>query len=290
MKDQANDKRSTIIACALILTVALLAAFGWLLSRTKTCDGGWWLWDRLACLEPNALGDTFAGAFAPVAFVWLVAAVMLQRNELAAQRQELRQSRAVAAEQVEEAKKNVAFIEAQTLILEANKALEIRRDADEQFEEMLDLFNRSFLGCESFAVWEDLPSIEDKQKSWRNFRMTPQEGRDVYEITKKNLEQISNLSFAIEIFGKKDKKFKYKNFYVIDGFASILETINSSSVSISPAMAARALFMDISTTTRELREMIQVLQAQGNRAGWREVPDDNGYFRVRTPDDDEIPF
>ena len=108
MKDQATDKRSPIIVGALMLTAVLLVVFGWLLSSApmpSECPSGLWPLDRLACLAPNELGDTFAGAFAPVAFVWLVAAVMLQRNELAAQRQELRESRAVSAQQVEEARK-----------------------------------------------------------------------------------------------------------------------------------------------------------------------------------------
>lgn len=117
MTDHANDKRSPIIGGALFLTAFFLGVFGWLLSRTNTCPDGWWLWHRLDCLEPNALGDTFAGAFAPVAFVWLVAAVLLQRSELAAQRQELRESRKVAMQQVEESRKNVEYIGEQTGIL-----------------------------------------------------------------------------------------------------------------------------------------------------------------------------
>lgn len=144
MKDHATDKRSPIIAVALIVTAVFLALFGWLLSRTSTCIDGWWLWDRLVCLDPNSLGDTFAGAFAPVAFVWLVAAVMLQRNELAAQRQELSLTREefkltrqeVAAqrlsmqEQVLESRKNVEFVEEQTLIQKANRRQDEQRAVD----------------------------------------------------------------------------------------------------------------------------------------------------------------
>jgi hypothetical protein len=142
-KDQANDKRSPLIAVALLLTLALLGLFGWLLSGTETCPDGWWLWHRLSCLEPNGLGDTFAGAFAPVAFVWLVAAVLLQRKELSAQRQELIEARGVAEQQVIEARKNVAFIEQQTKILQRQREIDEERRADHHVALLIEL------ACES---------------------------------------------------------------------------------------------------------------------------------------------
>lgn len=138
MKGEATDKRSPIIGGALILTIGFLVLFVALLSVGKLpegCTSGLWLIDRLSCLEPNALGDTFAGAFAPVAFVWLVAAVLLQRAELRAQRQELsltrqefkltRQEvtaqRTAMEEQVEESRRNVQFVEEQTAILKEER-------------------------------------------------------------------------------------------------------------------------------------------------------------------------
>lgn len=50
----------------------------------------WW-WDRLfGCRSINELGDFFAGAFAPLAFLWLVVAVFIQSRELKEQREELK--------------------------------------------------------------------------------------------------------------------------------------------------------------------------------------------------------
>ncbi|KFL30655.1 hypothetical protein JP75_14375 [Devosia riboflavina] len=150
MKDEAAHKRSPIIWVALTLTVLFLALFGALLLNTampSECPAGVWLLERLACLSPNELGDTFAGAFAPVAFVWLVTAVLLQRDELAAQRQELRQSREVAEQQFEESKRNVDYIRQQTELMigeheEAEARAEIKSlvsaivDALQSFEAM----------------------------------------------------------------------------------------------------------------------------------------------------------
>jgi len=43
--------------------------------------------------NPNEIGDTLAGLFSALAFVWIIATVMLQSNELVEQRKELRQTR-----------------------------------------------------------------------------------------------------------------------------------------------------------------------------------------------------
>lgn len=103
---------------AFLLTVGWFAGGGWFLLQTQKCATPelWFPLSHTKCLTPNEFGDLLAGMFAPVAFIWVAAAVMLQRGELAAQRQELSDSRAVAKEQVEEARKNVEFIGEQTEI------------------------------------------------------------------------------------------------------------------------------------------------------------------------------
>ena len=65
----------------------LLATICWLLTIFWLAGG----YSQIVALasKPNELGDFLAGAFAPVAFGWLVAAVILQAQELRAQRQEL---------------------------------------------------------------------------------------------------------------------------------------------------------------------------------------------------------
>lgn len=65
-------------------------------------------WGKIAKLEPNAVGDLLAGAFAPLAFAWLVVAVFLQRSELQAQRKELKQNREALMLQAKELHNSVA--------------------------------------------------------------------------------------------------------------------------------------------------------------------------------------
>lgn len=92
-------------------------------------------------LKLNKFGDFFAGAFAPLAFLWVVVAVFIQAEELKAQREELTetrkevalateeqiQHRKVLTEQAAQARKQSQFIGKQTLLLEKEHEL---RDLD----------------------------------------------------------------------------------------------------------------------------------------------------------------
>lgn len=65
----------------------------------------------------NSLGDFLAGLFAPVAFLWLVVTVFLQKQELSLTRQEMVDTRNVMIDQAAEAKAQKEFIEQQTAIM-----------------------------------------------------------------------------------------------------------------------------------------------------------------------------
>ena len=88
------------------------------------------LWNPTAKLAWNAFGDFLAGLFAPLAFLWLFTATMIQSQELALQRQELVDNRTVAKAQADEARKQAEYIGEQTVILKANAARENMRLAD----------------------------------------------------------------------------------------------------------------------------------------------------------------
>ena len=91
-----------------------------------------------ANLSLNEFADAAAGLFAPLAFLWLFVATMVQSGELALQREELQltrqefvQNRAVAKEQAEEARNQARFIGTQTEIT-------IRAEADRHLVAVLD--------------------------------------------------------------------------------------------------------------------------------------------------------
>jgi hypothetical protein len=82
-----------------------------------------------APVKINEWGDYAAGVSAPIAFVWLVVAVLLQSTELREQRKELvltreefAHNREVMKAQAEEARRQAEFIQKQTEILTENHA------------------------------------------------------------------------------------------------------------------------------------------------------------------------
>ncbi|MGE0282527.1 MAG: hypothetical protein AB7P20_18215 [Rhizobiaceae bacterium] len=151
---------ATIVYCVLIFaTVAFGRNCG---DPQKFCSGR----EAFMSLTLNEVGDFLAGAFAPLAFLWLAAAVMIQGQELAAQRQQLKAqlvelkltreearqtreeyklSREVAeqaknetAAQAATAKETAAFIKSQTAIME-QQAVERRQERqDELIDDMVD--------------------------------------------------------------------------------------------------------------------------------------------------------
>lgn len=65
----------------------------------------------------NSLADFIAGIFAPLAFFWLVAAVMIQSDELKLQRDEIAENRQVMKEQAKASEAQAEFIRVQTDLL-----------------------------------------------------------------------------------------------------------------------------------------------------------------------------
>jgi hypothetical protein len=98
-----------------VLTVGWLVVLAIYLLASKHSFSA--LWD----LPANNFGDFLAGAFAPVAFLWLAIAVLLQRRELELQRQELKHNREALTLQAEELRRTVEENAAQARSLEASK-------------------------------------------------------------------------------------------------------------------------------------------------------------------------
>jgi hypothetical protein len=134
--------KSTLIVAAL-LTVAWLAFSYHFLAARFPCESVF----VVSCInKASDWGDFFAGAFSPLAFVWLVVAVILQSMELKAQRHELaltrgefQESRAVAQAQTEESKRQAEFIGEQTEILRNQHQQAMRDSALVQFDASIEV-------------------------------------------------------------------------------------------------------------------------------------------------------
>lgn len=265
ISDQANDKRSPIIGGALILTVGFLALFVALLSAGKFPDGctsGLWLIDRLSCLEPNALGDTFAGAFAPVAFVWLVAAVMLQRNELAAQRQELREAREVAVQQVEEARKNVGLLSAQTAMLEEDRKAKAEHEADQDIIELAATAVAVFkYFAENFTIaWNP----EEESPETRPFSFGLGDVTSDLEGLGAVRDKIQELYIDISVHNMEDGgKFQYGSDYLFERLEALFLLIDKNFALTSVPMQAELARLGLTALTEKLNDLKEALQTYG---------------------------
>ena len=120
-----------ILATSLWVVYALSIAIPTILR----CSGNWGFvsifgWPEVkpaysACMELNAFGDFLAGAFAPLAFLWLLITVLYQRADLV-------ETRRAFGIQLEEAR-------LQSQALKADLAFSQARDLREKLEKMLDL-------------------------------------------------------------------------------------------------------------------------------------------------------
>lgn len=110
-------------------------------------------WDQyFTCRTINELGDALAGAFAPVAFIWLAGAVQIQSQELAAQREELSETRDVMREQLEVARAQVQETRASTELFRKQTDISVREHqlreeavADAAVESAIELLPQQYL-------------------------------------------------------------------------------------------------------------------------------------------------
>lgn len=105
----------------------------------------------IGCLEANEAGDYLAGFFAPLAFLWLAAAVFIQsselreqRRELALTREEMKLNRDVAAEQAEaagaqaaEARRSADAFEQQTRYSDTQRRLMEQEAANKELTALI---------------------------------------------------------------------------------------------------------------------------------------------------------
>ena len=113
------------IAFGVSLTLIWIAFAFWFLAAFNH-------WSDIFELKPNTFGDFAAGVSAPLAFLWLVIAVVLQGRELKLQRAELALNRDVLKLQIEELKSTSEQLRSQTKLL-GEEAL--ARKHSEEFEQ-----------------------------------------------------------------------------------------------------------------------------------------------------------
>lgn len=130
-------------------------------------------WTKLLEVDPNAFGDFLAGAFAPLAFLWLALTVWLQSRELRLQRRELQQNGEALRLQAEELRNSVEQLRKQTELRQTDAQEREREKRERMFAEgyqnLIEILLRS-LGhlagnIEVRNVRWDMPSIRELRES-----------------------------------------------------------------------------------------------------------------------------
>jgi hypothetical protein len=135
-KSTNEPKKSKTYSILIAVTVIYLGLFYAVMMETTTCTTdiianiSWLRYPMCDSFGPNELGDTLAGAFAPLAFLWLAGTVYIQSQELREQRRELTETRdvmkaqlALSQAQVKETQASTGYFAEQTAILKRQQEL-----------------------------------------------------------------------------------------------------------------------------------------------------------------------
>ena len=174
-KPRTEPKRDwLIIAFFVVASGAYFIFVVWLLAASKPCDAAKNVEGFLqriasipACRSANEIGDLLSGSFAPLAFLWLVAAVLIQSKELSAQRQELvytreeleltreemASQRKVMEAQAVESKKQAEFVGEQTQILKRKHELEEMDRHNNEFSDSLESLYNAIVTTRPMTVY-----------------------------------------------------------------------------------------------------------------------------------------
>lgn len=160
---EANPSKNSasvwINSIAIFFTIVLISLSLYSLSQGEGClpEASHFFERYIFCLEANALGDLFAGIFAPLSFIWVVVAVLLQGQELKAQREELAATRDVFEEQkramqdqANTAKKTANFMEEQVKMMRAENQDRMKERKQKEFNDLIENFCRH---------WNDMQGV-----------------------------------------------------------------------------------------------------------------------------------
>ncbi len=110
-------------------------------------------WQHLYAAPPNEVGDTLAGLAGVLAFIWLIATVLLQSIELREQRRVLTLQKEEMREQRKAAQDMAEALALQTdLLLEAGKARK-SQDAKKEFDQLIEWAIERFTISERGLDW-----------------------------------------------------------------------------------------------------------------------------------------
>ncbi|MET3925996.1 hypothetical protein [Devosia sp. 2618] len=182
-------QRNWVICLALLLTAAWAMGAYLMLQASSPCKVEGQLAGFLECRTSNEIGDLLAGLFSPVAFVWLVAAVLMQSGELRAQREELQLTRkeySLTRSEVEAQRlameQQVLFVEQQTAILMANRAQESAEATDDRIEGLAKMLVQKIGQIANARIMSTKEAVKSQFSSGKQSMRFEAPGSDPFQI------------------------------------------------------------------------------------------------------------
>ncbi len=225
------------IIASLVWTITIAVVVGY----SSPCDDAYNPVERyISCRPINEVGDFLAGAFAPLAFVWLMVAVFIQGKELSLTREEMKLTREVLHEQRNEASRSAEFLKQQTE--------EIKREAaDSRMQHLVELIHMQILNIASSV-----------QVEWRG---------EQYIIFSQHREGLMDQDLllnirrgASEIGGfvrESAESYTVHGMVSLDELYTNLTYLDSLLTSCSPAQAARYVTLGFAQLSQAIEELFE---------------------------------
>lgn len=276
MAEKSRDpfwRRNNPIMWGVIATSAVIVFGVWAANQT-VCQADFWSnqscggskWSAFLEAAPNEVGDTLSGFAGALAFVWLIATVWLQGQELAAQREELKEQREATQDMANAQTEQVKLLKLQGEIFEEEQKQRKEDRSDQLLERML-------IKLENYVVRR---SKEYYFAGWL-FRLTglyTGEGAVTWQEREETKELLSKaqgpdkffpmlqerLRIFLEEFEPSEdvKRPKDVVFECLDEFIDRFDEINDMKSIVSPHAKVRIETLLIDETASELRKVKEI--------------------------------
>lgn len=261
MEPAANGARPILLAFT-VLSILWIVGSGIATTHTQPCGGAlaasFWQ-SYFSCLPPNALGDFLAGTFAPLAFLWLVATVLIQSAELKEQRKELQltrlefeQNRKVMEAQVEESRRQAEYIATQTQVMIRQEKAIAEADSDKELTSALKHF-RTWVLKTWHAVRPYTNGVPKRQIGYLNVDMPDDPEEFLLAVTDK-------VQLALDLGGDHWDQLVSDDDYRLELLADKLADISNIVDNCSPSTRRSFDQMDIDGMVRRLRKAFEPAQ------------------------------
>ncbi|WP_058313131.1 hypothetical protein [Shimia thalassica] len=143
-----------------LLTLGIVLLVEWL-AYSPMSDGSARI-EAFLKADPNAVGDTLAGIFSALAFVWIIVTVFMQGTELAAQREELVLTREEMERQREATQSMAESLEAQADIFKDEQRQRAEKRSSECFKDAANQLHRCLFQADLTSLkWHVGPSSQN---------------------------------------------------------------------------------------------------------------------------------